>query len=183
MKTRRTRAFALVAVLTVLLAGCSGEEQVGSDELLDFEEQSEGARLGERKVASEKAPAGTAKPARKRKHAAPAPSPKPARAVQPSPEEKKDTGPDIALEIKITGDQSGTSQFDPSAARIFDGTCARWKNTDSAARSVEADDDSFRSGMIKPGKTWTWCPKSTGTFNYHDGTRPYAVAYIEVVKR
>ena len=186
----RRAAAALAAVL--LLSACAGDAQVGSEELLEFDEQqTAGPRLGER---TEAAAEPTARPPKRRKpkrrqkaeqvaqqpQQAPAPQPEPEPEPEPEPQRQE---PAVALEIVIAGDESGTSQFDPAAARIFAGTCARWKNTDTVPRSVEADEGAFSSGDIKPGDTWKWCPKRPGSFNYHDGTRPYAVAVIEVVEQ
>lgn len=195
MTTRTKCAMALVVVLALAATACGDSTRVGNQELLDFEPQAtDGVRLGERTEAPSPSPRAVARapkqqkpkaqrPRRQPQQQKPQPPPKQQpRQQEPAPQQKPQ-GPQVALDIRISGDQSGTSQFDPSAARIFEGTCARWKNTDEVARSVEADDGAFESGSIKPGGEFVWCPKAVGRFNYHDGTRPYAVAYIEVVKR
>jgi plastocyanin len=187
---RRPAQILMFVMLIALAAACAESNEVGSQELLEFDPEASGApRLGER--VDEPTPSPTpeavvATPAPPPQETQPPPPPPQETQAPPSPQ---DTGPQVALEISITGDQSGTSQFDPSAARIFAGTCARWINRDSVARSVEADEadeadkGAFASGAIEPGGEWVWCPEATGRFNYHDGTRPYAVAFIEVVPR
>ena len=86
--------------------------------------------------------------------------------------------------IAIFGDTSSTPGFFPPAAQVTQGTVVVFTNKDSQARSVATDPGdpaSFTSPMIPPGGTWTWTASALGTFNYHDGTRPYAVASFKVI--
>jgi plastocyanin len=87
------------------------------------------------------------------------------------------------FDISINGDSGSTTQFDPSAVRVYKGTIIRWTNKDKVARTVEADAGAFSSGPIQPGATYSYKTVTAGSFNYHDGTRPYAVASIEVLSR
>lgn len=87
---------------------------------------------------------------------------------------------DPVFTIKIQSD-SASGQFDPSAARVAKGAVVRWTNTDSVARSVEADNGAFKSPPIAPGASFDYKTTSTGRYDYHDGTRPYAVGFFEVV--
>ena len=89
----------------------------------------------------------------------------------------------IALDITINGDSGSTGQFDPSAGRVYKGSIVRWTNRDKQARSIEADTGAFDSGMLAPGASFTYRAQTAGSFNYHDGTRPYAVGTLEVVNR
>jgi plastocyanin len=86
----------------------------------------------------------------------------------------------VALEIKIQGDTQG-SQFEPRLGQVRTGTTVKWVNVDSQARSVEADNGAFRSPSIPPGGSYELRAPAPGTYNYHDGTRPYAVAQLQVV--
>lgn len=97
--------------------------------------------------------------------------------TQPSPVAAKFT-------ISIYGDTSATPGFYPPAARVVHGTIVVFTNKDSHPRSVVTDSGdpaSFSSPMIPPGGSWQWTAGATGTYNYHDGTRPYAVAQFQVV--
>jgi plastocyanin len=87
------------------------------------------------------------------------------------------------FEISINSDATTTGQFDPSQVRVFKGTIVKWTNRDKVARSVEADAGGFNSGSIPPGGTYTYKTATPGSFNYHDGTRPYAVGNLEVLNR
>jgi plastocyanin len=81
--------------------------------------------------------------------------------------------------IKIFPDSAGV-QFQPRVATFKVGTSVRWTNTDSVARSVEADNGEFTSPSLAPGASWEYTPAAAGSLNYHDGTRPYAVGTLEV---
>jgi plastocyanin len=176
MRIRRLAGLAACAVLLSTTA-CSSDSKVGDESLKTFKEKKQGS-LDEqspsaRPSAKASAVAAPTKAAPVKHTAAPAKT----AAAKPS------TGPQVALTVVVNSDTAGKSQFDPSAARIYSGTCVAWRNADKVKRSVVADAGSFTSGDIAPGGSWTYCPKSTGKFNYHDGTRPYAVAYLEVLAR
>jgi plastocyanin len=81
--------------------------------------------------------------------------------------------------IKIQSDSAGY-QFEPRVAAVAAGTIVRWTNTDSVARSVEADQGQFKSSSIPPGGSFDYATSAKGQFNYHDGTRPYAVGTLGV---
>ena len=85
-----------------------------------------------------------------------------------------------ALVIAIQSDKA-SSQFDPRVGRIRVGSTVRWENRDTVARSIEADDLSFKSELIPPGGSYEYKATAAGNVNYHDGTRPYAVGSLEVV--
>ena len=57
-------------------------------------------------------------------------------------------------------------QFQPQELTVKTGTTVEWKNEDIVPHTVTADDGSFRSGKINPGKTWKLTAKAAGTFNY-----------------
>jgi hypothetical protein len=47
-------------------------------------------------------------------------------------------------------------------------------------RSVEDSAGAFRSPTIPPGGSWDYKANTAGTYNYSDGTRPYAVGQLVV---
>lgn len=166
--TRATRLLAVSLVVVASLAwACGGDTTVGEKiDTKDLGKSATGARLGERATAAPtKAPARTTAP-----KVAARPTAKPKAAPQ---------GP--AITVKIQGDNAaGGSQFDPRIARVARGSVVRWTNVDKVARSVEADGGAFRSPKIAPGGHWDYTAAASGSFNYHDGTRPYAVGTLEV---
>lgn len=166
--SRRSFSFPVVVIAIVAFStSCSQEHGIGDESLLDFQER-EQQRLGQ---------------------ASPTPSPEPQEQA-PAPKEKQGVGQQQpqqqaqpqqpAIEIAIQSDNAG-SAFNPSVVRVSQGGKVSWINRDSVVRSVEADNGAFKSGPIAPGESWTWTATVTGKHGYHDGTRPYAVASLEVV--
>ncbi len=153
-------------VVLLFATSCAEEHGVGDESLLDFQER-EQQRLGQ---------------------ASPTPSPEPQEQAPP-PKEKQGVGQQPAqqaqpqqpaIEVAIQSDNS-SSAFDPSVVRVSKGGKVSWVNKDSVPRSVEAYSGAFKSGPIAPGESWTWTATVSGKHSYHDGTRPYAVASLEVV--
>lgn len=110
-----------------------------------------------------------------RQPGAPSPVAKPVQSQAP---------PAAHFAIAINGDNSGQPAFMPLAAEVYTGTIITFTNRDSVPRSVVSDPGdpaSFNSGPIAPGASWTYTANVAGKFNYHDGTRPYAVAYFQAV--
>jgi plastocyanin len=172
----RRRLLVLAMAASVALVGCGSDNKVGDESLVNFKDQAQ-ERLGARTsttvvVASTAAGQGgqlamgvattTTRPA--------------AAAATTVPAQQ-------TFEIDINGDNQASTQFDPPAARVFKGTVVKWTNKDTAPRSIEADNGAFKSPSIPPGGTFTYTANAVGSFNYHDGTRPYAVASLEVVNR
>jgi len=166
---RRVRTLALLFAALSLVAACGGEENVGDESLLEGTEGGDEAlRLGETTTTtSTTAPAGDTGPTETT--APPVTAPPTTVAAAPS------------VEVSIGSDTTAGGQFQPRVAQVPSGAIVRFVNNDSVARSVVADAGGFSSGDIAPGGTWDWVAGAPGTYNYSDGTRPYAVGSIEVV--
>ena len=57
--------------------------------------------------------------------------------------------------------------FSVSSLTVNSGTTVTWTNNDAATHTVTADDNSFDSGDIGPGKSYSKTFGSTGTVTYH----------------
>lgn len=176
-------ASAISVLLLLVLTACGGETSVGANLETEFQAASDAPRLGERSEAPSPTPdepeQASPEPATEQPASTTEPPPEPATA--PTSEEAAAAEPVVSLEVSINSDTAGSGQFDPSLARVFTSSCIRWTNADSVPRSVIADDGSFDSGELAPGGTFVYCFEVPGKFNYHDGTRPYAVAAVEVI--
>jgi plastocyanin len=172
--TSRPVLTVLALVLALVAAACGDGARVGSDDLLTFEQEQQANPFAPTTVAQQDAPAEEAPQQDAPEQEAPAEAPPP----EPAPQQEEQQR--ATLDIRIAGDTE-RSQFQPSAARVFTGSVILWTNADSVARSVVSDEGWFDSGPIPPGGTWQWVARETGRFNYSDGTRPYAVGYVEVI--
>jgi plastocyanin len=70
----------------------------------------------------------------------------------------------ITVSIKSTG-------FSPAAVALDHGDSVTWKNTDKTNHQVVANDGSFASPILGPGKTWTHQFNQGGSFHYHDAIK------------
>lgn len=57
--------------------------------------------------------------------------------------------------------------FEPNRVNIRAGDTVRWTNDGTKVHTVTADDGSFDSGNLEPGKTFSHKFEKEGTFNYH----------------
>lgn len=176
-------------VVAGLLSSCGEENKVGSDKILDFKEQTND-RLGVT-TTTVAAPTETTTAQGPSKAAVGATTTTVAVVATTTTRPPVTTAApattvarvEQAFEISINADNSGTSQFDPSASRVFKGTLVRFVNKDSVPRSVEEDRGAFKSGVIAPGGMFDFRADTVGKFNITDGTRPYAVGSLEVLAR
>ena len=170
MRTVVSRVVAIIAVV-LLATACGDDTKVGSDKLLNFNEKAQ-QRLGQATTTT-RDPTATTTPAGGKAGLG---------AATTVPAVTTTVRRAATFDIAINSDTAG-NQFEPSAARVFKGTEVRFTNKDTVSRSVESDTRAFASGPIDPGATWVYTANTVGNFNYHDGTRPYAVGRLEVAAR
>ena len=100
-------------------------------------------------------------------------SPAAAPALRPALQQEKP-----AATVTIKG-----GSFAPAAVTIKAGQTVRWDNKDDRDYSIVADDKEnagFRSGTLKPGKSWSHAFEEAGTFKYHCSLRPRAKGTVRV---
>jgi len=71
--------------------------------------------------------------------------------------------------------------FSPAALTVKVGTTVKWTNQDTAGHTVNADDNSWGSGDLQKGDSFSFTFATTGTFAYHCGVHPSMEATITVV--
>ena len=172
------RTVILFAILTLLFAGaCSEDNEVGSGVKVDKNAAGSNNRLGATTTTAAAPTTTAAATATTAAPTAPTAAPKSTTTTAaPTTTAPKAT----AFEISINGDNSGKKQFDPPQAGVRLGTVVRWVNTDSVDRVVQSEEAGFQSPPIPPGGSWEYKTDTKGTFNYQDGTRPYAVGVLQV---
>ena len=174
MSSKLVRTVVALVVAVVTLAACSDDSKVGDEALLNVKDEVAKERLGER-TSTTLPPTTAAGPAKVGLGAATTTAP--ARAATTAPAARQ-------YVITINGDQStAASQFDPNSATVYVNYPIRFENKDTVARSVVSNDNKFKSPSIPPGGSWVLTLPTPGTYNYQDGTRPYAIGSIRVVPR
>jgi plastocyanin len=165
------RTLIALAVVLLVAAGCGKDNEVGSSVDLNNKDQAEDARLGESTTTTAPAETGGGDEG------------KAALGETTTTEAPTTTVQAVTLSITINSDDSSGTQFDPAAARVYVGSLVEWVNKDTVARSVVADNGAFDSGAIPPGGTFRYSATTPGQISYTDGTRPYAIATLEVIPR
>lgn len=70
--------------------------------------------------------------------------------------------------------------FSPTSRTIATGDAIKWTNADTKNHQVIANNGSFASGTIGPGKSYTHTFNTAGTFKYHDALHPALTGKIVV---
>jgi len=83
------------------------------------------------------------------------------------------TGPVTKTEIK-------TMTFGLQRIEIPAGTTVTWTNNDPLVHTVTADDKSWDSGAIEPGKTWSHTFTQAGEYAFHCTPHPFMKAVVVV---
>ena len=78
-----------------------------------------------------------------------------------------------AVAIRATG-------FVPATVTIATGDAVKWTNRDTKNHQVVANNGSFASAAIKPGKTYTHTFNTAGTFGYRDALHPSLTGKVVV---
>lgn len=70
--------------------------------------------------------------------------------------------------------------FAPKTVTVAGGDTVRWKNLDTVAHQVVANNGSFASGQIQPTKTYSRRLDTPGTYPYHDALHPSLKGTVKV---
>lgn len=71
-------------------------------------------------------------------------------------------------------------KFVSSSTTVNKGTTVTWTNKDDMAHTVTADDNSFTSGDLNKGDTYTHTFSAAGTVGYHCEIHPSMKATVVV---
>jgi plastocyanin len=78
-----------------------------------------------------------------------------------------------AVAIRATG-------FQPATVTIATGDAVRWTNRDTKNHQIVANNGSFASAVIRPGRRYTHTFNTAGTFRYHDALHPALTGKVVV---
>jgi plastocyanin len=177
---RGVRLAAVLVTAVAVASACGSNNKVGNQALLNIKQQAQGGF----DTTTTTTVAGTLPAAVGVTTTAPHAATTAPRTHATTPTTSAAAVAAATVSISINPD-SNQSQFTPSAQPAYPGTPVRWTNKDTVSRSVVSDDGTtFNSGPLAPGASYTWTAWSQlGRINYHDGTRPYAVATLDVIQR
>jgi plastocyanin len=82
-----------------------------------------------------------------------------------------------ATSLTVTIKKSG---FSPASSTLDFGARVTWRNADKTNHQIVANDGSFASPVIAPGKSWSFSFVHSGTFRYHDALHPSLSATLRV---
>jgi plastocyanin len=95
--------------------------------------------------------------------------------------------PPAAAQPQAAPNESGASKgsiqdfvFQPSRLEVAAGTTVVWTNTGQVAHTISADDGSFDSGLIEPGRHGAITLKQPGTYTFHCTPHPFMKGVIVV---
>lgn len=168
----------ILLILVVVAGACKSESNVGSDDLLKFDPDKETGRIGEAKPTPTPSPtvAAQAPPSAPAKASAPPP---PAAAVEKFFDVFMVSSSPYFEFQSPGGPRQAASQF-----LVSKDLTLRVTNEDRTperpTRSFTAEDGSFDSGQLAPGKQWTYKFRRTGKWHLVDSVASYIFADIEV---
>jgi plastocyanin len=70
--------------------------------------------------------------------------------------------------------------FNPPNITVAPGTTVTWVNNDQTAHTSTADDGTWDSGTLQPGKSFSFTFKQAGTYTYHCSIHPNMTGTITV---
>jgi plastocyanin len=159
----RVLGIALVALLALFALGaCGGGDKVG-EAFKDFKGDKSGGRIGDVTDTPTPKPKGGTNPGPAAK------TPAPAATDAPKPQ---------GITVKIT-----SAGFDPTTARVAQGSTVTVTNTDAAAHTYTSSDATYNTESLAPGQTKSFVASKTGTFQMEDRTRNWIIGSLEVVPR
>ena len=94
----------------------------------------------------------------------------------------------LVLAIAVPAAGAATSEtiaitkngFTPKTTTLAFGSKVTWRNSDTSDHQVVANDGSFASPVLGPGKTYTFTFTRAGTFHYHDALHPSLKATVTI---
>ena len=89
-------------------------------------------------------------------------------------------GAEAAIPANATRAEIKTMSFGSQRIEITAGTTVVWTNNDPLVHTVSADDKSWDSGPIEPGKSWSHTFTQAGEFAFHCTPHPFMKAIVVV---
>jgi plastocyanin len=157
------RAALLLVVLVARASACSSDTKTGDESSLAFD-QEQAEQFGASTSTTEAGATETTVAAETTTTAA-------ANTTVPPAQQQ------VTIDVAINDD---SPYYDPGLVQVVVGSKIRFTNKGAQPHSVTSDTGAFDSGPIAPGAAWIFEATSSGSFNYSDASRPFAVGTIQV---
>ena len=89
-------------------------------------------------------------------------------------------GPSSAVTIPMGAQVLGNRAFTPGDVEVAVGTTVTWTNTDTVSHTSTSDASGWDSGVISPGRQFSFTYQTAGTFPYHCAIHPGMVGTVTV---
>src|SRR5207253_4814126 len=93
---------------------------------------------------------------------------------------KNGGGEGAAGAANATPAEMRTMTFEPKRIEIAAGTTVRWTNNDQLVHTITANDGSWDSGPIEPGKSWSHTFTQPGEYAFHCTPHPFMKGVVLV---
>lgn len=94
---------------------------------------------------------------------------------RPELQQRRQPPPAVDATVAIQG-----SKFVEASIQITAGQTVGWTNASDRDHEVIADKGEFKSGTIKPGKSWIFTFERAGTYRYHCALHPREKGVVKV---
>jgi plastocyanin len=89
-------------------------------------------------------------------------------------------GSSSTVTIPMGAEVLGNRAFAPDALEVAAGTTVTWTNTDSVGHTSTSNGSGWDSGIIQPGRQFSFTYQTAGTFAYHCAIHPGMVGTVTV---
>jgi plastocyanin len=90
------------------------------------------------------------------------------------------SGASTAVSIPTGAEVLGNRAFSPDNLEVDAGTTVTWTNTDSVSHTSTSNASGWDSGIIAPGRQFSFTYQTPGTFPYHCAIHPGMVGTVVV---
>ena len=96
----------------------------------------------------------------------------------PTPPAPTPNGPSSSVTIPMNAETLGDRAYAPDVVNVAVGDTVTWTNTDSTSHTSTSDTPGWDSGIVAPGRGFSFNFQSAGTFRYHCAIHPGMVGTV-----
>lgn len=89
--------------------------------------------------------------------------------------------PALAGSMSATTVSVTATGFNPQEVEIRPGDTVTWKNSDKANHQIVSDTGEFRSGVLRPGQSYSFVFQDQSSYSYHDGMDTDRMGFVHVL--